>query len=306
MTSTITQTKHNAIGESTSDRIFNLVLIILVFFILLIVMYPLYFIVVASFTDPLVVSTGKILLYPEKFTVLGYKSILSNYRIWSGYGNTIFYVGIGTPAALAVTIPAAYSLSRKDLPGRNIIMGIFLFTMYFGGGLIPTYMTVKNLGLINNPLVIIILGSFSVYNMIIARSFFSNTIPQEIHDAAAIDGCSNQSLFFRIILPLSKPIIAVITLYCAVSHWNAFFNALIYLTDNKYYPLQLVLRSILLEASALSEQSVADAGSHQAAQQLAEIIKYGVIVVSTAPIIALYPFVQKYFVQGVMIGSVKG
>jgi len=300
----------NRIKEPFQDRVFYVFLTIILTLLMIIILYPLYFVVIASFTDPVVVGSGKILLYPEKFTLAGYENIFQNDKIWLGYRNTIFrYVIPGTIVNVLVTTMAAYPLSRKDLIGRNFVMGLYIFTMYFSGGLIPTYLLVGSLGLNNNPLVIILMGAFSVYNMIIARTYFANSIPYELQEAAMVDGCSTQRMFFAIIIPLSKPILAVLALYSAVGHWNAYFNAMIYLTDKQYQPLQLVLRQILLTGSAL-EHSVstvaASAESESNLEALGTLAKYCVIVVSTAPVIAAYPFLQKYFIKGVMIGAVKG
>lgn len=305
----VRQAKKHQISELPQDKVFDAVILIITILIWIVIFYPLYFVVIASFSNPIIVSSGKILLFPEGITFAGYKNIFQNAHIWTGYRNTLFYVGVGTIVSVIITIMAAYSLSRKDLPGRNLFMLIFVFTMYFSGGLIPQYLVVKNLHLVNQPIVIILLSAFSVYNMIIARTYFMSSIPIELQEAAFIDGCNNQTLFFKIVLPLSKPIIAVLALYFAVGQWNAFFNALIYLNDSEYYPLQLVLRSILLEASAFNNQTQAvggNSGGDFATQQLSDIIRYGVIVVSTLPIIAVYPFLQKYFVKGVMIGAIKG
>ena len=298
------------IREPRADRVTRAVILAIVLLLMLITLYPLYFIVIASFTDPSIVGTGAILLWPMKPTMAGYNNIMQNADIWTGYRNTIFmYVIPGTIINVLVTTMAAFSLSRRDLYGRNIFMGIFIFTMYFSGGLIPTYLLVKDIHLINNPLVIILMGAFSVYNMIIARTYFSTSIPFELQEAAMVDGCSTQRLFVTIILPLSKPILAVLALYSAVGHWNAYFNAMIYLQDKQFYPLQLVLRRILLTGSALERtvSTVAEsAESENSLELLGTLTKYCVIVVSTLPIIAVYPFLQKYFIKGVMIGAVKG
>ncbi len=302
--------KSNRIKEPMVDRVFNVVLMIILVLLMIVTIYPLYFVVIASFTDPAVVGSGAILLWPQNISFAGYENIMQNAKIWTGYKNTIFrYVIPGTLLNIIVTTMAAFSLSRKDLIGRNVIMGIFVFTMYFGGGLIPSYLMIKSLHLINNPLVIVFLGAFSVYNMIIARTYFSTSIPFELQEAAMVDGCSTQRLFVTIILPLSKPILAVLALYSAVGHWNSYFNAMIYLQDIAYYPLQLVLRQILLTGSALEKTATTvaqSAASDSNLEYIGTLAKYCVIVVSTLPIIAVYPFLQKYFIKGVMIGAVKG
>lgn len=296
------------IHETRFDRVFNAIIYLLLGFMLVVVVYPLYFVLLASVSDPTYVNSGTPLLYPRGFTLMGYSRVFADNRIWIGYANTLLYAGAGMLLALCVQLLAGYALSRKDLPGRGIFMALFVFTMYFGGGLIPFYLVVKGLGLVNSRLLMIMLGCTSVYNIIIIRSFFSTTLPQELQEAAFIDGCSNQRYFFSIVLPLSKAIIAVIALYALVAQWNAYFNAMIFLTDRSKYPLQLYLREILLTAKTYSDTSMVGGDPEAAAkmEQMVEVIKYGVIVVSTLPVIAIYPFLQKYFVQGVMIGAVKG
>lgn len=287
------------------DSVFDFVVVCLLLLVFLIVAYPLYFIIIASISNPDYVNTGKVLLYPADIGFEGYSRILATSRIWDGYRNTILYTVFGTALAVVVTLMAAYAFSRKDLIGRKPLMLCYIFTMYFGGGLIPTYLVVKNLHLTNNPLVIVILGALSVYNMIIARSYFETSIPHELLEAAFLDGCSNQTFFFRIVLPLSKSITAVIALYYAVGQWNGFFNALIYLSDQKYFPLQIILRDILIKSQTLQQDFVEleDLGLQQ---RIAESVKYGVIVVASVPVLIVYPFLQRYFIKGVMIGSIKG
>lgn len=296
--------------EPRADRLFNIIIMILLISMLAIVIYPLYFIVLASVSDPVYVNSGEFLIYPKGFQLKGYINVIQDSRIWSGYLNTIFYTISGTLLGVITVLMAGYALSRGDLPFRGFFTGIFVFTMYFGGGLIPVYITVRNLGLIDKRAAIIILGSFSVYNMIIARTYFSTSLSVELREAAFIDGCSNQRFFISIAVPLSKPIIVVLVIYCAVSQWNGFFNALIYLNDRTKYPLQLVLREILLTFSALAGGVSVMSGMNDEEldlmRELTEIIKYSVIIVSTLPILCIYPFLQKYFVKGVMIGAIKG
>jgi len=265
-------------------------------------------VLMASFSDPQYVNSGALLLYPRGFTTMGYRMVFSDDRIWTGYLNTIFYAGVGTVLATMVQVMAGYALSRKDLPGRSIFMLLFVFTMSFSGGLIPFYLVVKELNLVNTRFLMIVTGLASVYNIIIVRSFFASSMPVELYEAASIDGCTNQRYFFSIVLPLSKAIIAVIALYCLVAQWNSYFNAMIFLSDRSKYPLQLFLREILLAAQTYSDPSAVQGDAVAAAQMeiMGEVIKYGVIVVSTLPVIIIYPFLQKYFVQGVMIGSIKG
>ncbi len=292
---------------SRDDRIFNFVKWVFLTVVIVLVLYPLYFVVIASFSDPMYVNSGKVVLFPRGFMLTGYEKIFKDKRILTGYMNTIFYTVCGTAFGVCCTMLAGYSLSRKDLPGRNLIMLLFIFTMYFSGGMIPFYLVVKGLNLVNTRLLMIISGSVSVYNIIITRSFLAANTSEELLDAARIDGCGNGRFFTQIVLPLSKAIAAVISLYIAVMHWNSYFNAMIFLTDETKYPLQLYLRDILLMASStINAAGETDPEAALKLQLMGQVIKYGVIVVSTVPIICVYPFIQKYFVKGVMIGSVKG
>ena len=246
-------------------------------------------------------------LWPVNFTVEGYKTILEYAGIWTGYRNTIFYTLIGTTINICLTLPAAYALSRADFKARGFFTAFFSFTMFFNGGLIPTYLVVKDLGLVNNPAVLVILGAVSVWNMMITRTFFQGSIPHSLEEAAYLDGCSTTRLFLQIVLPLSTPIIAVLVLFYAVGHWNNYFNALIYLSKAEHYPLQLYLRNVLIleDVSALM-------GDTEAVQEWLErlerkeAMKFGVVVVSSVPVLVLYPFLQKYFVKGMTIGAIKG
>lgn len=292
---------------SRDDLLFDIVTWAILIFFIIIVLYPLYFVVIASFSDPTYVNNGNVTFLPKGITLMGYERIFKDSRILTGYRNTLLYTVCGTFFGVCCTMLAGYSLSRKDLPGRNIIMLLFIFTMYFQGGMIPLYLVVKNLKLVNSRLLMVMLGSVSVYNIIITRSFLAGNIPDELLDAAKIDGCGNGRFFAEIVLPLSKAVVAVVALYIAVVHWNSYFNAMIFLTDETKYPLQLYLRDILLSASAtVNTSSEMDPEAAMKLQQMGQVIKYGAIVVSTVPIICVYPFIQKYFVKGVMIGSVKG
>lgn len=289
-------------GRAKKDIIFDIIVYFLCTLAIIIVAYPLYFMIIASFSNPNEVAGGNVWFWPKGFTLDGYKAILENSQIWTGYRNTIIYTLVGTFINLAVNIPAAYALSRKDLVGRGFFTFYFVFTMFFNGGLIPTYFVIKDFGLYDTFWVMVLPFSVAVYNMIIARTFFANSLPQGLWDAAQIDGCSNTRFFFQMALPLSKAVLAVIALYSAVAHWNSYFNALIYLKDQDLIPLQLVLRNILIISESLSE------GNGEAAiiaRRMASLIKYAVIIVSTVPIMCMYPFVQKYFSQGVMIGAIK-
>ncbi|BBH21990.1 sugar ABC transporter permease [Paenibacillus baekrokdamisoli] len=300
----------SAVKETGRDRAFVICNYIYVFLAFIIVAYPVIYMVSASISDPKLVAAGEMWLWPKGITFEGYRRVFANASIWTGYGNTILYTVVGTLINLIVTLPAAYALSRKDFVGRNFFMGMFMVTMFFGGGLVPTYLLVKELGMVNTMWAIVIPSAASIWNIIVSRTFFQSSIPKEMQEAAQIDGCTNMRLFIKIILPLSMPIIAVMGLFYGVGNWNSYFSALIYLNDADKYPLQLVLRQILVlqEMSAQGGGAI-DASSAAALNNKAEIaalVKYAVIIVATVPVIAIYPFLQRYFVQGVMIGSVKG
>lgn len=294
-----------SIKRSKGDLAFDIFNYVVLGIILVLVLHPLYFIVIASISQPEAVNNGQVWLMPKGVTFEGYKRIFEDSRIWLGYKNTIIYTVVGTAINIILTMMVAYPLSRKDFSGRKVLMIFLMITMYFGGGLIPTYLLVKNLHLLNTRSIMVLLGAVSVFNVIIARSFIENSIPEELYEAAAIDGCSQLVYFFKIILPLSKPIMAVLTLYYGIAHWNEFMTALIYLRDDKLYPLQMILRSILIENS-VDGKMVTDVVSEMEKQKAGELIKYGVIIVSSLPVLILYPFLQKYFVKGTMVGAVKG
>lgn len=293
----------NRILKSKSDIIFDTVNVVLLTLVLIVVLYPLLFVVNASISKMTYVLQGEVILFPKGFNLDAYKMVFDNPRIMTGYKNTIGYTLVGTAINLAMTIAGAYPLSRKDFAGRHIFTVFFTITMFFSGGLIPTYLVVTGLGLYNTFWVMVILGAVGMWNMIIMRTFFQTSIPQEIQEAAFIDGCSNFGLLFRIVLPLSAPIIAVMVIFYGVGHWNAFFNALIYLKDHSRFPLQLILREILIIQDM---QNMIDSSSLLDQQMIAESIKYAVIIVSSVPVLLLYPFLQKYFVKGVMVGAIKG
>jgi putative aldouronate transport system permease protein len=296
------------IKEGTGDKIVNFLNLFLLTVLFLVVLYPLIFIVSASFSDPQLVSTGKIYLLPKGFNIEGYVRIFRDKEIMIGYRNTIFYTVAGTLVNLALTLPAAYALSKKDLVGRNVIMFFMAITMYFSGGMIPTYLLVKSLNLLNTWVVLLIIGAVSTYNLIVARTFFITGVPHELEEAAIIDGCSQARTFLLIVLPVSKALIGVMALYYGVGHWNSFFSALIYITDRNKVPLQLVLREILI-GEQMREEMLEEAMNDEMQLlrlQLTTLIKYGVIVVSSAPVMVAYPFLQKYFNKGIMLGSLKG
>ncbi|MFS0726237.1 carbohydrate ABC transporter permease [Paenibacillus sp. 1P07SE] len=301
----------SAIKESKGDKLFLVFIYLFLTAALIVVLYPLIYMLSASVSTPRYVNSGEMWLLPKGFTLEGFKLVLDNAKIWMGYRNTILYTVVGTLINLAVTLPAAYALSRKDFYGRQLFMILILITMFFNGGLVPTYLVVRDLGLINTMWALILPVSATVWNIIVARTFFHSTIPKELQEAAHIDGCTNLRLFIKIVLPLSAPIIAVMALFYGVMHWNSYFSALIYLNDESKFPLQMILRQILVLQEATAETTGGSMTADMAAiasskAELASMVKYAVIIVSTLPIIAVYPFLQRYFVQGVMIGSVKG
>lgn len=300
--------------RTRADVVFDIFNYAIMVIVLIITIYPLYFTIIASFSDPTQISLGNTTLWIKGFTIETYSSVFKNSEIWIGYRNTIFYTLFGTIFNLFLTIPTAYVLSKKTLPGRSAISWYFLFTMYFGGGLVPSYLLVTGLHLDNTVFTIIILGGLSVYNMIVTRVYFQNSVPEELYEAAIIDGASDFRQFFTIALPLSAPIIAVMALYYGVGRWNDYFTALIYLNDNDKMPLQIVLRRILIQNQSLSaslttEQQMMNEETKaylERMKRVAEGMKYSLIWIASAPLLIAYPFVQKYFVKGVMIGSLKG
>jgi len=299
---------HQAIKQSRQDKLYDLFNYTILTVLLLIVAYPLYFVVIASFSDPKLVATGRVLLWPQSIDLKGYLEVLNYSPIWLGYRNTLIYTTLFTALSVMTSLLAGYALSRKPFPGKVLITAFLLFTMFFNGGLIPTYLLMKEVGLYGNPLIIVLLGAVNITNIIISRTFIKSTIPEELFEAASIDGCSHISFFFRIALPVSKALIAVLVLFAAVSQWNSWFSAMIYLRDQSLMPLQMVLRDLIVNQSAMSMATdSSNMGGDAAAQiYLVESMRYAVIIVSTLPIMCVYPFVQKYFVKGVMIGSVKG
>lgn len=295
------------IRESREDRIFQAVIVSVLSVVVLVTIYPLYFVVIASVTDPDVVNSGNVLLYPVRPTLEGYGYIMDYTQLWIGYGNTVFYAVAGALVSTMATFFIAYPLSRKDFSLRKPLTFYILFTMFFYGGLIPTYLVVRSLGLLNTRAIIIILNSVVVWNTMIARTFLQTTVPSELYEAAVMDGCDHFTYMFRILIPTSKAIIVVLLLFYGVAQWNGFFKALIYLKDESLFPLQLVLRQIL--ASTQVTQEMVDAlgiDDVNERARTAELVKYGVIIISTLPLLIVYPFLQRFFVKGVMIGSVKG
>ncbi len=293
------------------SRFFELIVILILGFVLVATAYPIIYVVSASFSDSQAVAAGKLYLLPVGFTLEGYKYVISNHSIWIGYANTIFYTVAGTLVNLAVTLPCAYALSRNETIGRNKIMIFFMITMYIGGGLVPSYLNAKSFGLINTRIFMLINGALSVYNMIVARTFFANTIPYEITEAAKIDGCNDFGIFSKIVMPLSKALMAVMVLYYGVGHWNGYFSAMIYLNDRNKFPLQLFLREILILSQLVGTEleSATDPDQIEILLEMiknAELAKYCVIVVAALPMMVIYPKLQKFFEKGVMFGGVKG
>ena len=291
------------IRQSREDRAFTAVIAVVVGLIMLLTIYPLYIVVISSFSAPMEVISGHVWLLPQGFSGEGYRRVFQNSDIFMSYKNTIIYTVLGTAVSLFFTLSAAYPLSRKKLYGRTGLMLLFTFTMFFKGGMIPTYLTVKGLGLYNNIWVMVLMGSLSIYNMIVARTFLQNTIPNEIYEATEMDGANDIQVFFQIGLPLSMPILAVLSLFYAVGIWNNYFTGLIYLKSRSLYPLQLVLREILVNDTSDMTDTL-EANMNKLLVQ--ESVKYCVIVVSSVPMLVLYPFLQRFFAKGVMIGAIKG
>ncbi|HKJ86324.1 MAG TPA: carbohydrate ABC transporter permease [Spirochaetia bacterium] len=296
----------NVTTATGQDRWFNVIntTIVTIFFVL--VLAPLLYVLAASFSDALAVIQGRVWFWPVDFNIEGYRAVFRHPRIMSGFANSFFYVIVGTVINVTLTVLAAYPLSRKDFVDRNLFMTLFVFTIMFNGGLIPTYLLVKSLGMLDTRAALLFPLAIGAWNVIITRTYFQHTIPNELLEAAQMDGCKDFRFLWSVVLPLSGPIIAVITLFYAVQHWNQFFQALLYLKDEAKYPLQLILREILVENQVSSQMTDMDIDSLLLRQQLRELLKYSLIIVASAPMLILYPFIQKYFVKGIMIGSLKG
>lgn len=297
--------KQNA-ASGFSERTSDIILVAITLIVVLLVAYPLYYVLVASFSNPYDVYAGKTFLLPSQFTLDGYKAVFADSNIFTGYLNSIKYTIIGTIFSVTMLYITAYPLSRKELPGRKFFSLFFLLTMYFGGGLIPTYLVVKNTGLINNMWALFLPGGVAVGNMIIVRNYFQNSIPQELVEASEIDGCSKLQTFWNVIIPLSTPIMAVMVVFSMVAYWNDWFTALIYLTGAEKAPLPLVLRNVLIKSSASAAQASTISGGYAELNKITEMIKFSSIIVAAAPMLIIYPFVQKYFEKGMMAGAVKG
>ena len=296
------------IHESTGDRILRIIDYIILSIIGIIVVYPLIFVLSASISEPSLVASGQVVLLPKQVTVEGYKLIFESEWILKGYRNSLFYTIVGTILNVVATFMAGYAISRRDLFGKSAITLFMSLPMWFGGGLIPTFLIVKGLGLVDTPYVLLVMGFISMYNTLICRSFISGSIPYELQESARIDGCNDFGIALRIIWPLSTPVLAILALYYAIGHWNGYFDGLIYLNNREYQPIQIFLREVLIQNQSI-EMEFSDIGEIQdrvRKQEMSQIMKYGLIVVSSIPMLVIYPFVQRYFIQGVMIGAIKG
>ncbi|MDR2177209.1 MAG: carbohydrate ABC transporter permease [Treponema sp.] len=297
--------KHSIIRDSLGDGVFITVIYLLLWGVLLIVILPLVYIVAASFSDPQAVIAGDVWFWPVRPTLRGYDAVFKNPKLMTGFYNSFFYMITGTLVNLVMTLLCAYPLTRKQFGARNTLSALMVFTMYFSGGMVPIYMVVKNLGLVDTRLAMIIPAALSVWNVILCRTYIASVIPEALYESASLDGCSPLRFLIFIVAPLSTPILAVLALYYGVTHWNTYFNALIYLNRTELAPLQIVLREILV-LSKIDPSMIADARELAAKQGLTDLLKYSVIVVGSVPVMLIYPFVQKYFIKGVMIGAVKG
>lgn len=293
------------IKQTRFDRLIDRCVVALLVLICILTLYPLWYTFIASFSDPFALAQGQVILFPKTPTLEAYRTVFKDQRIWLGYRNSLFYTFFGTFLNLCVTIPAGYALSRKNLFARRWVMLFFVFTMYFSGGLIPSYLNIRNLKLINTIWVLLLPGIVSVYNLIIVRSFFEGSIPDALYEAALIDGCKHFRFFFWIVLPLSPAILAVMVLYYALGHWNAYFNAMIYISDENLQTLQVIMRSITATIS-YTQQEMMSAEELVELVRTKSLIKYALVIVASLPVLILYPFVQRFFIQGVMIGAVKG
>lgn len=296
--------KKNYINDSVGDTIFMVFNYIFLVFLFLITLYPIIYVVSSSFSDPKALMAGRVWIFPVNPTLEGYRVVFNYQKVWTGFYNSFYYAIVGTFINVILTLCAGYPLSRKDFLGRNTISFLFAFTMWFSGGLIPSFLLVKNLHLYDTRWALIIPGAISVYNMIITRTYFQTNIPDELLESAKLDGCDDFRFLLKVVIPLSGPIIAVISLFYAVSHWNAFFNALIYLNKEKLYPIQIVLREVLILNTA--QDMVSNMQIQAQRELMSELLKNSLIVVASLPVILIYPFVQKFFVKGMMIGAIKG
>lgn len=293
----------NNIGRTKGDKVFNVFVYVIMIILAIIILYPLWFVIIASVSSPDAILNGEVWLLPDVVDFSGFKRIFADKQIWIGYRNTILYTFFGTLLNIILTIPAGYALSRKELPHKKAFMWFFIITMFFGGGLIPFYVLIDKLGLIDNPLVLIIPQGLSVWNMFMVKAYYESNIPGELIEAAEIDGAGHFRTFSNIVLPISKPIIAVMILFYAVGRWNSYFDAMLFIHSENLYPLQIILRNILIvndnQSGGITGEDIYER------LKLANQIKYGIIIVSSLPIILIYPFIQKYFEDGFLVGSFK-
>jgi multiple sugar transport system permease protein/putative aldouronate transport system permease protein len=297
--------KQQKMLDTRGEGLFYFINDLILFVAFILVAYPILYVFSASFSSPSAVMANKVILWPVDFSLEGYKAVLQEQKVWVGYSNTVFYTIVGTIINLTLTIICAYPLSRKDFVGRNVFMFIISFTMIFSGGMLPTYLVIKELGIINTRWAMLLPGAIGVWNVIIARTYYQSNISDELLEVSFLDGCDNFRFLWKIVLPLSKPITAVMVLFYAVGHWNAYFNAFIYLSNRSLFPLQLYLREILV-MNEISSNMTYDAQLMAARQGLADLLKYSLIIVASLPIWCMYPFIQKYFVKGIMVGAIKG
>lgn len=307
----ITKYKKSQKRLTKGDRIFHIFNTIFWIAVMFAILYPLYLILIASISDPDAVMRGEVLWHPVSPSLIGYKAVLQNSGLIRSYGNSIFYTVVSVTLSIFVTLTAAYALTVHKFAGKGFFNLYFVFTMFFNGGLIPTFLVMRDIGLYNNPLIMILMGSVSVWNMMVARTYIQSTIPYSLYEAAELDGANHFAYFFRIVLPLCKTIVAVLIVYYGVFKWNDYFTGLVYLNNRDFYPLQTVLREILatLQVNTSSDYMANMAGnmaSLDEAMRIANVAKYCIIVIATGPVVILYALVQKHFEKGVMIGSLKG
>jgi putative aldouronate transport system permease protein len=300
--------RYSAQRRCLEDKVFDAITFGLLTIIFVVVAYPLYFVIISSFSDPVKVSAGQVIFFPEGLTLDGYKKVVETKEVMRGFLNSVYYTVLGVAINLAVTLPTAYALSRPDFYGRRFVSIFYIITMFVSGGLIPTYLVIRSMHMLDTVWALVIPGALSVYNMMVARSFFKTSIPGELLDAARIDGCTDTAFFFRIVLPISSAIIAILVLWYGVGHWNSYFSALLYIGSREKQTLQLELRYILLQntQSFQAAMSVEEIAERQRLEALKDMMKYSLIIVSSLPVLILYPFIQKHFVKGVMVGSLKG
>ena len=297
----------NTIKPTKGDRVLNIFIIVVLAIIAVVVMYPLYLVILASISDPTYISQGKVWFLPKGINFEAYKKLLDEKIIWIGYRNSLFYTIFGTFLQMIVTTAASVALSKKDLPGRSWITLFFVFTMYFTGGMIPTYLVIKEFGMINTIWALLIPCIFGPYNLVISRNYFENSIPESVYESAALDGAGQFRTFVQIAVPLAKPVLAVMCLNFALGHWNSYLDATMYITDDKIQTLQVFIKRITLQAATnLDSSSGLDMETFIASVRQTQLLKYAIVVVSAVPMVLLYPFIQRYFVKGIMLGSVKG